>query len=203
MPRKVIDYSKTVIYKIVCNDLNVKDVYVGHTTGFTKRKTTHKSHCLNPNDSKHNLKIYKMIRENGDWNNWSMIEIEKYPCKDDNEARARERFWYEELQATMNTLCPILYIGEKKQYEKDYHEKNKEKIVEYKKNYQKNYHEKNKDVIDTRNKDYYVRNKDKFKEKNNCECGGCYTMTHKLAHFKTLKHIKYIQEKELNNNIFY
>ena len=31
-----------------------------------------------------------MIRENGDWNNWSMIEIEKYPCNDDNEARARE-----------------------------------------------------------------------------------------------------------------
>ena len=34
MPRKEIDYSKTVIYKIVCNDLNVKDVYVGHTTDF-------------------------------------------------------------------------------------------------------------------------------------------------------------------------
>ena len=43
MPRKEIDYSKTVIYKIVCNDLNVKDVYVGHTTDFTKRKATHKS----------------------------------------------------------------------------------------------------------------------------------------------------------------
>ena len=211
MPRKVIDYSKTVIYKIVCNDLNVKDVYVGHTTEFTKRKATHKSHCLNPNDSKHNLKVYKMIRENGDWNNWSMIEIEKYPCKDDNEARARERFWYEELQATMNTLCPILYIGEKKQYEKDYHEKNKEKLDEYQKNYQKNYHEKNKDVINTKHKDYYVRNKDKlledkkeyyrknkdyFQYKHKCECGGCFTIQYKLAHFKTLKHIKYIQEKE-------
>ena len=25
MPRTAIDYSKTIIYKIVCNDLNVKD----------------------------------------------------------------------------------------------------------------------------------------------------------------------------------
>ena len=192
MPRKVIDYSKTVIYKIVCNDLNVKDVYVGHTTGFTKRKTTHKSHCLNPNDSKHNLKVYKMIRENGDWNNWSMIEIEKFPCNDENEARARERYWYEKINATMNTQCPILDVEDKKQYIKDYCEKNR--VTLNKKN--KDYYKKNKDVIDTKHKDYYVRNKDKFNEKHNCECGGCFTTQHKLAHFKSLKHIKYIQEKE-------
>ena len=30
-----------------------------------------------------------------------MIEIEKFPCKDGNEARARERYWYEELKATL------------------------------------------------------------------------------------------------------
>jgi hypothetical protein len=26
--------------------------------------------------------VYSTIRENGGWNNWSMVEIEKYPCKD-------------------------------------------------------------------------------------------------------------------------
>ena len=40
-----------------------------------------------------------MIRENEGWNNWSMIEIEKYPCNDKNEACARERYWYELLNA--------------------------------------------------------------------------------------------------------
>lgn len=35
MPRTAIDYLKTIIYKIVCNDLNVKDVYVGGTSNFS------------------------------------------------------------------------------------------------------------------------------------------------------------------------
>ena len=45
MPRKPIDYSKTISYKIVCNDLSITDCYVGHTTDFTKRKSHHKSDC--------------------------------------------------------------------------------------------------------------------------------------------------------------
>ena len=47
MPKKEIDYSKTIIYKIVCNDLNIKDCYIGSTTSFTKRKNRHKSNCNN------------------------------------------------------------------------------------------------------------------------------------------------------------
>ena len=46
MPRKEINYLNTIIYKFVCNDLNIKDTYVGHTTDFIKRKATHKSHCI-------------------------------------------------------------------------------------------------------------------------------------------------------------
>ena len=42
MPKKNIDYSKTIIYKIVCKDLAVKDVYVGSTTHFINRKYGHK-----------------------------------------------------------------------------------------------------------------------------------------------------------------
>ena len=37
MPKLPIDYSKTIIYKIICCDLNIKDCYVGHTTDFTRR----------------------------------------------------------------------------------------------------------------------------------------------------------------------
>ena len=58
MPRKEIDYSKTVIYKIVCNDLNVKDVYVGHTTDFTKRKASHKAVFNCPNHHNYNCLLY-------------------------------------------------------------------------------------------------------------------------------------------------
>ena len=170
MPRKVIDYSKTVIYKIVCNDFNVKDVHVGHTTGFTKRKTTHKSHCLNPNDSKHNLKVYKMIRENGDWNNWSMIEIEKYPCNDENEARSRERHWYEVLDANLNMICPTFNFEQHKDNVKQYKKLHMDEIKEYNKKWDVN---------------------------NDCECGGKYTSKHKARHLKSIKHIEYMERKDM------
>ena len=52
MPRKPIDYQKVIIYKLVCDDLLITDLYVGHTTDFTNRKKSHKDRCLNPNDPK-------------------------------------------------------------------------------------------------------------------------------------------------------
>ena len=42
MPKTSINYQNTIIYKICCNDLNVKHVYVGHTTNFINRKVNRK-----------------------------------------------------------------------------------------------------------------------------------------------------------------
>jgi hypothetical protein len=101
------EYSNTIIYKIVCNDLTITDCYVGHTTNFTKRKHQHKENC-NMTTSKHyNYKIYTTIRSIGGWINWSIIEIEKFPCLDANEARARERHWYELNNSTLNSRQPL------------------------------------------------------------------------------------------------
>ena len=121
MPKKNIDYSKIIIYKIVCNDLNITDVYVGHTTNFIKRKAKHKANCNNINGKAYNFKIYNTIRNNMGWLNWSMIEIEKYPCNDINEASARERYWYELLNAKLNKNCPG-------RNNKEYYQDNKDKI---------------------------------------------------------------------------
>jgi hypothetical protein len=102
MPKLPSNYQNTIIYKIVCNDLSVNDVYVGHTTVFTKRKSLHKVSCNNESNNDYNLKVYNYIRANGGWDNFSMIEIEKYPCNDGNEARKRTRFFYELLNAKLN-----------------------------------------------------------------------------------------------------
>lgn len=37
MTRKPIDYSKGKIYKIVCKDLDIIDIYVGSTTDFIEK----------------------------------------------------------------------------------------------------------------------------------------------------------------------
>ena len=106
MPRLPIDYSKTVIYKIVANDLNITECYVGSTTDFTRRKQNHKSNCTNEKGKNYNVKLYATIRDNGGWDNYSMVEIEKYPCRDANEACAKEREWFERSNSGLNTNRP-------------------------------------------------------------------------------------------------
>ena len=51
-----------IIYKIVCNDLNITDCYVGSSINFKRRKGEHKSSCNNPNSKIYNLNVYKFIR---------------------------------------------------------------------------------------------------------------------------------------------
>jgi hypothetical protein len=94
MPKVEIDYSNTVIYKIVCKDpliADVSDVYVGHTTNFVQRKYAHKQTCNNIKSPCYNLKLYKTIRDNGNWANWDMTIINNYNCKDHLEAKQKEQ----------------------------------------------------------------------------------------------------------------
>jgi len=58
--------------------------------------------------------LYNFINANGGWDNWEMIELEKYPCKDSNEAYARERYWKEKIGATLNSQTPLKTVAEKK-----------------------------------------------------------------------------------------
>lgn len=165
MPSKSIDYSKTVIYKIVCNDLAITDIYVGSTTQFTKRKNSHKtSSNISSKNPSHNYKLYKMIRDNGGWENWTMVQIEEFPCANGNEARNRERYWYEQLNANLNTVVPIIFIEEKKEYHKTYNKEwrdaNKEKIKERRNLYL----EENKEIIKIKSIQYAILNKDRQKE---------------------------------------
>ena len=129
MPRKQIDYTRTQIYRIVCNDLKMNELYIGSTIDFRNRQSTHKKSCNNENRRDYNYKIYQIIRLNGGWENWKMILIESYPCADGLEARRRERYWYEELNPTMNTFLPYITEEEKRENQKEYREINKVKLA--------------------------------------------------------------------------
>ena len=156
MPRIPTDYSKTIIYKIVCKDLIITDLYIGHTTNFIERKSNHKSNCKTKP-----FLIYKTINNNGGWDNWDMIEIEKYPCKDGNEAKARERYWHEKLNSSLNAFLPIIFEDEVqdkiKEKSRKYRERHGHK-VEYrvKKNEnQRIYRELNREKINQRKREAY------------------------------------------------
>jgi len=167
MPRKEINYKNTIIYKIVCNDLSITDLYIGHTTDFTRRKNQHKNISNNENDKKYNLKVYQIIRDNGGWSNWNMIEIEKYECNDANEARTRERYHYELLKPNMNKQIPNrpndgykIHYERYKECFKKYYDTNKEKIALKKKIYR----DENKEAINFKRREL---RKEKKALKNN------------------------------------
>jgi len=94
MPKKCIDHSKTIIYKIVCLD-DPSFVYVGSTTEFVQRKAAHKTASR-----KSDLKVYQTIREHGGWENVEMIPVKKYPCASSLDARMEEERIRIELCAT-------------------------------------------------------------------------------------------------------
>jgi len=194
MPKVPIDYSKTIIYKLVhFDDLNDENIYVGHTTNMTKRRCRHKNACCNPNNKHYNLKVYQFIRENGGWDQWEMILIEKYPCKDEPEAIVRERYWKRELNATLNTQEPGRtskeYYQDKREEilkeKKNYHIENRNKRIEYNKEYRKN---KKEEIAERR------------KEKITCECGSIVSLIVIARHRKSNKHEKLMKNNNLTIN---
>jgi hypothetical protein len=160
MPKTEIDYSLGLIYKIVCDDITVTNIYVGSTTNFTKRKSQHKSLC-----NKKDLKIYHSINDNGGWDNWSMIEIEKYPCKDKRELESRERYWFELLNANLNSHAPFKTEDEKKEYRKSWREEDKKNNPEKIKEQNRIQHEKRKEINKKLYAIWWEKNKDIVKEK--------------------------------------
>ena len=182
MPKKDMDYSKTIIYKIVCKDINITDLYVGHTTNFTKRKNQHKNTCNNENNKKYNLNVYQFIRNNGGWENFDMIEIEKYNCNDKLEACKRERYWIETLKASLNKVIPSRTKDE-------YYNDNKEKISIHKKKF---YNDNRKDILEKK-KQYGENNKERISQRKkikiHCDICNCdITKNHILRHNRTLTH---------------
>ena len=174
MPKTKINYSKTIFYRIVCNDVNITDCYVGHTTNFIKRKQLHKSCCNKENNKSYNLKVYQIIRDNGGWVNWSMIMIKEHDCNDINDALRQERLYLEEYKATLNYNIPSRtkqeYESVYKNKRKENNEINKDKIKNQQKEYYINninkineYITQNKDKIKNQKKEWYIKNKDKIK----------------------------------------
>jgi hypothetical protein len=222
MPKLAINFKNTVMYKLVCNDLEVKDLYVGHTTDFRKRKSNHKSRCYVEGGKKYHYKVYQFIRNNGGWNNWSMIEIEKYTCNDVNEAKARERFLIESLEATLNIVIPS---RTKSEYEMEHREKNREHCNANRTKYQAENFERLHEMINCncggifmnmcswqhlrskkhiryidnvelpKKNNYYTANRERLCEKNDCPCGGKYTLSNKLTHSKTTTHLAYLKSQ--------
>ena len=196
MPKQPIDYSKTIMYRIVCKNPEIKDCYIGSTTDFKSRKQQHKIKCNNANDVKYNLKIYTFIRNNEGFENFDMLEIEKYKAIDKADSLKRERYWLEFYSATLNSQVPSQTKQEYKEYQKEYHKKYKEENKEQLKVYQKEYRDENIDNSKEYFKKYYEEKKEQKNMKTTCSCGSIYVKRHLKQHERSKKHIEFIEKNK-------
>ena len=149
MPRAK-NFDNCIIYKLVCLDTTFPEVYVGSTTCFKQRKYDHKNKCYNEKHRSYNYKVYQHIREHGGFENFAMVEIEKYPCEDGRQLEAREEHWRKELKATLNgnrafttdeekriqvSKCGANFRNKNPTYMKEYCEANKERVRKQKHDY--------------------------------------------------------------------
>tara|TARA_R100001198_G_C5175107_1_gene174161 strand:+ start:150 stop:809 length:660 start_codon:yes stop_codon:yes gene_type:complete len=184
-------YENAVIYVMKHKTDDTKDFYIGSSYDFKKRCWTHKSNCKNEN-KKNNLKVYKYIRGNGGWNEWTIVKLYDYPCKNKYQLELEEKKAVKEYKSTLNSQIPTRCYKEwegdnlerLKEYRKGYYKDNKDKILQirnedYKNNkekklqYQKQYRKDNKEIIAQKSKEYRKDNKEKIEGKRgikiNCD----------------------------------
>ncbi len=167
------NYSQSSIYKICCLDTSITEIYIGSTTNFNKRRHTHKS-SFNSSIPKYlNSKLYNFIRENGGWENWSMVEIKKFSCNDKRELYTEEMKMMTELKATLNSCQSITTKDERKENMRLQSQK---------------YRDNNPDKIRLQNQKQYEKGKIKI----SCECGGLFSKNSLSVHRRTQKHKLYL-----------
>jgi hypothetical protein len=203
MPRTPIDYSKTLIYKLVHkDDYDNSNVYIGSTTDFTRRKNEHKCRCNNEKHKSYNDKKYQYIRGNGGWDEWDMVLVERHNCNDGNDARSREEYWRSHFNAKLNIRRAHTTEEEKLEQHKEYYELNKDKKLEQ----MKEYYEQHKGQAKEYYKEYYEQHKDEIleqrKQKITCECGCIIRRSDIAKHSRTQNHINLLDAIPNNDIAF-
>jgi len=105
MPSSKIDYSKTLIIKIVSKDLKKKEFFLDYCQGLTNKVYLLKKQCNDEKHKKYNSDMNKFIREHGGWDNFDVIIVEEYKeCKNSSDAKMRLRYLYDKIEKESKTV---------------------------------------------------------------------------------------------------
>jgi hypothetical protein len=180
------DYSQGLIYKIMCKDTSVREMYIGSTTNHYQRTATHKSRCKLITDPFHNLKVYKFIRDHGGWDNWEVIELYKYPCDSKQELAEEEGTAYDRF------VCDFVMLNDQKpnrtsaEYYTDHFEDNREYVnKKSKERYHANRDREAKEALER-----YHAKKEELNTPTPCDCGLMINKQNITKHKKTEIHKK-------------
>jgi len=169
MPRK--EFNDYTFYKIVCISDDIDLCYIGSTANWKARNHQHKSECNNENSKEYNSKKYQIIRANGGWCNFKMVQLGTREQLNKRQAEQIEEEYRVELKANMNSIRSYLTEEQKKEHQQKYNEENRDKLL---------------------------KQKQKYREENNvkvkCECGCEVSKLNLSTHKKTPKHIKLLKK---------
>ena len=167
MPRPAInDYT---FYKIVNINCDVDLCYVGSSCNMKLRRIAHKNVCNNVSNPRHNLKVYRTIREHGGWEEFKIVELGYREQLTLTQAHMVEEEYRIGEKANLNTL---------KCFETEEECKERNKIQA------SNWYQNNKEWIKTKQSVIIV-----------CDCGCEITKSHISRHIKSQKHIKLMNAK--------
>ena len=210
----MVNYQNGKIYRLDC--LTTGKVYIGSTTKETlaMRLTEHVSQFKKWIEGKTVITSFQII-ENG---NYKISLIELYPCDSKDELTARESYYIR----TMECVNKVIPDRTKEEYNSQYYEKNKDKLLKQMKQYEethkekleeyrKLYNETHKDKITEYQKKYRETHKEqrveydkqyneahqeqikkRKKEHYTCVCGSIVQHSSKSSHERTKRHLEYI-----------
>lgn len=203
MPKLAIDWNLQPVsfYKFVCEDVNVKCDYVGHTTNFIQRKSSHKTACKNPNNKNYNKPLYETIRASGGWDKWKIIEIENRLCLSKRDAERIENeyitlYKYEmTMEQTSKEQIKQQFIIESEPIKQKKKKRNKKKKI--KTDFIPDETEETEEIEETYETEEIERNNQNTK----CEIE---IMFNVCEHFRDQQHIIYLINDLYNrNDLFY
>ena len=150
------------VYKIQIDN----ECYIGSTKNFNKR---FKDHQYRKNDEKYkHLPLYKKMNET---ENFEMNILEMFDC-DKKTIFIKEQEYITKFKPSLNSRGSIINKDIQR-------EKNKIRM--------RNRTEEQKALANARNKDSWKKDEDII-----CDCGGKYKKRHKYNHFKTKKHLNFV-----------
>ena len=197
-------YKNAKIYKIVDNTNG--NIYIGSTCKkLCQRIAQHRAHYKQYLNGNFGCITSFKILENGDYDIILIEEVKD--CENKEQLRAIERYYIENLECVNKRI-----EGRAKQ---QYYEANKDIMSEK----SKIHYEANKDIINDKRREHYEANKDQFHEKQkeyrtenkdkinenkrikyNCVCGSAVCKTNKSEHEKSVKHIQYCKDNNIELN---
>ena len=163
--------------------------YVGSTFNMAQRMKQHKQ------DYKKNPEFkYTIAKENGGYNNYTFEVVDTHECETDEELRIHEQIWIDKLNPIMNSYNAYSTQEETRRKNREWLEKNPVNPVK-RKEYFKQYCEKNHDKVNEIRRLWREKNREKQNKKIICECGKSYTKKSHWGHNRTKTHLAYIEKK--------